>query len=512
MDYGALTLIPIAVIIVMAIVTRHAFESLIVGAVISCIIMSRGGFLLQFMERVLRAVSDRDNQWVLLLCGLFGSLIALLRASNGIDAFTRMGERLCKTQRGVLLGTFVLGIVIFVDDYLNMLTVGTCMRKISDRRRVPREALAYLLDSTGTPVCVLLPFSTWSAFYISLFIKEDAVRSLGFDNGVSLYIRCIPYIFYAILTVMIVFLFAMGWMPKLGAMKKAYERVENGGPTYGPASEKLNREQDARASSPVNEAFDGNAKDSARDPSAETEASDGNTPVNNAKGAVRASEQGNDAFGDNTETAVEVLSKGKLCDFLIPIVTLIVCTMTLDDILIAVIASLFVTLFLYLPRKVMTFGQWSRSLLRGFRDMIPTLAILVGAFTVAQCMNEMKLPEYIIQTVLPFSQRSTFPVVIFLVVALLTFATSSTWGVSTIIVPIILPLAAAVHANLILTMAAILSGSTFGSHACFYSDATVLASVGARIDTTEHALSQIPYALIAAAGTVILYLVMGMIL
>lgn len=485
MDYGVLTLIPIAVIIIMAIVTRHAFESLIVGAVISCIIMSHGGFLLQFMEMVLRAVSDRDNQWVLLLCGLFGSLIALLRSSNGINAFTRMGERLCKTQRGVLLGTFVLGVVIFVDDYLNMLTVGTCMRRISDRRRVPREALAYLLDSTGTPVCVLLPFSTWSAFYISLFTKEDAVRALGFANGISLYLHCIPYIFYAILTILIVFLFAMGRMPKLGAMKKAYERVENGGPTYGPGSEKLNRELD----------------------SADASSGDGHSDISPAD--ISSSYVSGSYGSASDRSGSDLASRGKLGDFLIPIITLIVFTMTLDDILIAVIASLFVTLFLYLPKKVMTFGQWSRSMLRGFRDMIPTLAILAGAFTVAQCMNEMELPEYIIQTVLPFSRADTFPVVIFLVVALLTFATSSTWGVSTIIVPIIIPLASAVHANLILTMGAILSGSTFGSHACFYSDATVLASVGARIDTTEHALSQIPYALIAAAGTTLLYLLLG---
>jgi Na+/H+ antiporter NhaC len=144
--------------------------------------------------------------------------------------------------------------------------------------------------------------------------------------------------------------------------------------------------------------------------------------------------------------------------------------------------------------------------------MMPTLAILAGAFTVARCCNAMHLPEYVISTVQPFVTPQTYPMIIFLVVSVLTFATSSTWGISTIVIPIIIPLAAAVDANLILTMAAILSGSTFGSHACFYSDATVLASAASRIENMEHAFTQIPYAAIGAALTCVCLLVSGFVL
>lgn len=452
MEYGALTLIPIVFIIVMAVVTRKSFESLLAGSVIACIIMHGTGFFLPWVDMLMEALSDPENQWVILVCGLFGSLIALLRESKGTGGFIRIGERLCKTERGALLGTFVMGVVIFVDDYLNMLTVGTCMRAICDRRKVPRESLAYLLDSTGTPICVLLPFSTWTAFYISLFMKEEAIRNMGFSSGLSMYIQTIPYIFYASVTVLMVFLFAMGWLPKIGPMKKAYDRVRTTGRTYSEESDRYNTEPE--------------------------------------------------------DTGVE----GKVIDFLLPVAFLIVATIVADDILAAVILTLVLCLVLYIPRKRMTFTQWSELLISGFCEMMPTLAILAGAFTVARCCNAMELPEYVISTVQPYVTPQTYPLIIFLVVSVLTFATSSTWGISTIVIPIIIPLGAAVDANMILTMAAILSGSTFGSHACFYSDATVLASAAARIENMEHAFTQIPYSLIGAAITCVCLLVSGYVM
>ncbi len=447
MEYGALTLIPIVFIIVTAILTRKSFESLMAGSVIACMIMHGTGFFLPWVDMLLETLSDPENQWVILVCGLFGSLIAMLRESRGTSGFIRIGEKLCRSERSALLGTFILGVVIFVDDYLNMLTVGTCMRPICDRRKVPREALAYLLDSTGTPICVLLPFSTWTAFYISLFMKEEAVQAMHFSSGLAMYIRTIPYNFYAIITVIMVFLFAMGWMPRIGPMKKAYERVKKTGRTYSEESEKYNLE------------------------------------------------------AEDTDT------NGNIADFLLPIFVLIIVTILADDILAAVIVTLALCLVMYIPRKKMTFTQWSGLLITGFCEMMPTLAILAGAFTVARCCNAMHLPEYVISTVQPFVTPQTYPMIIFLVVSALTFATSSTWGISTIVIPIIIPLAAAVNADMILTMAAILSGSTFGSHACFYSDATVLASAASRVENMEHAFTQIPYAAIGAVITCVCLLI-----
>jgi Na+/H+ antiporter NhaC len=272
---------------------------------------------------------------------------------------------------------------------------------------------------------------------------------MGFASGLSMYIQTIPFIFYAIITVIMVFLFAMGWMPRIGPMKRAYERVRKTGRTFSEESAKYNQDTE------------------------------------------------------------DVETDGSIVDFLLPILVLIVITILSDDILAAVIVTLALCLLLYVPRRKMTFTQWSELLISGFCEMMPTLAILAGAFTVARCCNAMHLPEYVISTVQPFVTPQTYPMIIFLVVSVLTFATSSTWGISTIVIPIIIPLAAAVDANLILTMAAILSGSTFGSHACFYSDATVLASAASRIENMEHAFTQIPYAAIGAALTCVCLLVSG---
>lgn len=203
---------------------------------------------------------------------------------------------------------------------------------------------------------------------------------------------------------------------------------------------------------------------------------------------------------------------GNIWDFVIPIAVLILVTVFQGDMLLAVIVTLVVCLLLYVPRKIMSIAEWCNLLISGFCEMLPTLAILVGAFTVANICNTMGLPEYIISAVTPYLNAQTFAVIIFIVVSILTFATSSTWGVSTIVVPIIIPLASAVGANMLLTMAAILSGSTFGSHACFYSDATVLASTASRIENLEHASSQIPYALIAAAVSCIGFVVCGFVI
>lgn len=449
MEFGALTLIPIVFIIVMAVLTRKSFESLLAGSVLACIIMYGTGFFLPWVDMLLGAISDSENQSVILICGLFGSLIALLRESRGTGGFIRIGKRLCRTERGALLGTFILGVAIFVDDYLNMLTVGLCMRDICDRRKVPREALAYMLDSTGTPICVLLPFSTWTAFYISLFTREKAIADMNYSSGLSMYISTIPFIFYAIITVIMVFLFAMGWMPKIGLMKKAYERTRATGMTYSEESRKYNLDE----------------------------------------------EKGEE--------------DGKLVDFVLPVGVLIAVTVATENILAAVILTLVLCLLLYVPRKRITFSKWGELLISGYCEMMPTLAILVGAFTVARCCNDMHLPEYVISLVQPYATPATYPMIIFLVVSILTFATSSTWGISTIVIPIIIPLGAAIGANMILTMAAILSGSTFGSHACFYSDATVLASAGAKIENMEHAFSQMPYAFIAAALTCVCLLISG---
>lgn len=192
------------------------------------------------MDAFFSVASNRDHQWVLMVCALFGSLIALLGASHGTLGFSKWLGKLCRGPKSTMLVTWIMGILIFVDDYLNIMTLSTCMRKLSDKYKIPRETLSYIIDSTGAPVCVLLPFSTWAIFFASLFYAESGIPELGYGSAINTFYHIIPFIFYAIAAVIIVPLFAYGLIPKWGKMKKAYQRVKKTGMVYAEESRKLN--------------------------------------------------------------------------------------------------------------------------------------------------------------------------------------------------------------------------------------------------------------------------------
>lgn len=168
MDYGIWTLLPIVVVVAVALKSRRALEPLILGTLLTYIIVDGLSFPIGWMDAFFRVATDQSHQWVFMVCGLFGALIALLGASHGTLGFSRLLGRLCRGPRTTLIVTWVMGILIFVDDYLNIMTLSTCMRKLTDRQKVPRETLSYIIDSTGAPVCALLPFSTWAVFFLSL--------------------------------------------------------------------------------------------------------------------------------------------------------------------------------------------------------------------------------------------------------------------------------------------------------------------------------------------------------
>lgn len=454
MEYGVLSILPALIVIIFALLTKKTLEALLLGTLSTYIIMYGFGFGSKWSEAFFTASGNPDNQWVLIVCGLFGSLIALLRKSKGTLGFAGKLERYCKTPKSTLITTWILGILIFVDEYLNIMTLGACMKNISDKKKVPRESLAYIIDSTGAPVCVLLPFSTWAIFYASVFGKEPAVAALNYGSDIATYLKVIPFTFYAWASVIIVPLFILGIIPKIGKMKDAYKRVETTGKVYGETSSKFNSDL-------LDEYANG---------------------------------------------------EGKLIDFLLPMGVLIGMTIISGDLFISVIAALFVCLVLYVPRKKMTFDEFCDIYIRGFCDMVPTIAIVFMAFVMQQAANDIGLPNYVIETVAPYLNGDIFPAVSFIVVALLTFITGSNWGIPAVCVPIILPLGASLGANLVLVMAAVLSGGALGSHACFYSDATVLTSSSCSIDNMDHALSQIPYALIASAVSLAGFLICGFIL
>ena len=320
-------------------------------------------------------------------------------------------------------------------------------------KKIPRETLAYMLDSTGAPVCVLIPISTWAVFYANLFYGQDSIQALNCATPISAYIKAIPFCFYPIITLIIVFLFSMGWMPRLGAMKKAYQRVEKTGQVFSEYSAKYNH-----------------------------------------------------------NTAVSEDGSGNIWNFMIPMGILILLAVVTGDILTAVIVALAVCFLLYVPTKTMSMDEYMNDLLLGFSDMLPTLTMLVIAFVLKEVSSDMGMAVYIVVRAEPFLIPAAFPAMVFLLGALLAFTTGSDWGMSSIITPIVFPLGATIGASPILIMAAIISGGAFGSHACFYADATLLAAQSSGIDSMEHALTQLPYVIIACVLSIAAFLAAGFIL
>lgn len=465
MDYGIWTIVPVLFVILFALKTKRTLESLIFGTMLTYLIM--GGARIpqegmgavshiatDWMGAFFRVATDHSNQWVFMVCALFGSLITLLGASHGTLGFTKILERLCRGPKSTMMVTWIMGILIFVDDYLNIMTLSTCMKKLTDQRRIPREALSYIIDSTGAPVCAILPFSTWAIFFSGLFFSQPGISDLGYSSAMETFYHVIPFAFYAIAAVIIVPLFIFGVIPKLGRMKTAYCRIQETGKVYSPESADLNEEDDESE-------FEG---------------------------------------------------QGRLIDFVLPVGVLIVLAIVTGELFLAVVAAIAVCSVLYIPRGKMSFTKFCDLAMHGFCNMIPTVAVIFFAFVMQEAMSDIGIANYIIAIVQPHVNAIVFPLVAFLVVAVLNFSTGSVWGIPAIVVPILLPLAQSVGADLLLVMGAIVSGATLGSHACFYSDATVLTSSCCKMENMDHALSQIPYALCATGVSAAGYLLCGALL
>ena len=451
-----LTLLPIAVVVVLALLTKRTLEPLVAGSVTAYIIISGWHFPTAWADAFFNVASNREYQWVFMVCALFGSLIALLGASHGTMGFSKWLRKLCRGPKSTLLVTWIMGVLIFVDDYLIIMTVSTSMQRLSDHHKVPREALTYIIDSTGAPVCALLPFSTWAVFFAAMFYSEAGVPELGFGGPIETFIHTIPFIFYAIFAVIMVPLFCLGAVPKMGYMKRAYDRVMSTGMTYSEASRDLNLEAD------------------------EEDPAD--------------------------------FVKGSAVDFALPIGILIGLSVFTGDIFLAVLGAIVTCFVLYLPRKKMSLTRFCDLTMHGFCNLVPTVAVIFFAFVMQEAMMDIDIANYVISAIRPIMSAPLFPAITFLLVAALNFSTGSVWGIPAIVAPIIMPLCFSIGANPLVTMGAIISGAVLGSHACFYSSATVLTSSCCKIQNMDHALSQLPYAALTAALSTVSYLICGFVL
>ena len=470
----ALSLLPPVVAIVLALNTKEVYTSLLVGIATGALLYANGNLELAlntlfFNEEggMVAKLSDSSNVGILVFLVMLGTLVALMNKAGGSAAFGRWASTHIHTRAGAQFATLLLGVMIFVDDYFNCLTVGSVMRPVTDRQKVSRAKLAYLIDATAAPICIIAPVSSWAAAVTSSVPEGSDI------NGFTMFLRTIPYNYYAILTiVMALFLIFTG--TEYGSMKL----------------------------------HEDNAK----------------------KGDLFTTEErpyGNDAVSDTN-------TSGHVIDLLAPVLVLIAgcifgliytggffegvdfvtafadCNASMGLVLGSSIALMF-TFVYYRVRNVMTFQDFAACIPEGFKAMVSPMLILTLAWTLSGMTNLLGA-KYYVASLLHGSAAALqylLPFIIFLVAVGLAFATGTSWGTFSILVPIVC------HAfpqgeMLVIAIAACLSGAVCGDHCSPISDTTIMASAGAHCSHINHVSTQLPYAMTAAAISAVCYVITGL--
>lgn len=223
--YGILSLLPVAVVIILVFFTRRTTASLLAGTLVGAVLLHGKAFAKPWLDVIYGVMSSDLWIWLVLVCGFFGSLVALFEASGGILGFTGISARFCRGEKRTLLGAWLLGVVIFVDDWLSILSVGAAMRQATDRFRIPREMLAFVSNATASSVCVIVPTSTWGVFMISQLVSTGICPA---EDGISTFLEALPFLFYPLLALLCGLLYALGVLPRFGPMKKAYQDLRDG--------------------------------------------------------------------------------------------------------------------------------------------------------------------------------------------------------------------------------------------------------------------------------------------
>ena len=468
------SLLPPVIAIVLALNTKEVYTSLLVGIASGALLYANGNLELAlntlfFNEDggMITKLSDSGNVGILAFLVMLGILVALMNKAGGSAAFGRWASTHIHSRAGAQFATLLLGVMIFVDDYFNCLTVGSVMRPVTDRQKVSRAKLAYLIDSTAAPICIIAPVSSWAAAVTSSVPEGSGI------NGFTMFLRTIPYNYYAVLTV-VMSLFLIFTGAEFGPMKLNEDNAKNG---------------------------------------------DLFTTTDRPYG---------DDVDDGSDT------NGHVIDLLAPVLVLIAacifgmvytggffegvdfitafadCNASAGLVLGSSIALLFTFVF-YRVRSVMTFQDFAACIPEGFKAMVSPMLILSLAWTLSG-MTGLLGAKYYVANLLGNSAAALqylLPVIIFLVAVFLAFATGTSWGTFSILIPIVC------HAfpdgeMLVVSIAACLSGAVCGDHCSPISDTTIMASAGAHCSHVNHVSTQLPYAITAAACSAVCYIITGL--
>lgn len=469
-------LLPPVIAIALALITKEVYSSLFVGIAIGALLYANGNLELALNTMLfnedggmITKLADSWNVGIIVFLVILGIMVALMNKVGGSAAFGQWASQNIKTRVGAQLATIALGILIFVDDYFNCLTVGSVMRPVTDRHQVSRAKLAYLIDATAAPICIIAPVSSWAAAVTSSVPKGSDI------NGFSMFLQTIPYNFYAITTLFMMLLITV--------LK------------FDFGSMKLHEDN----------AIKGDLFTTAARP-----------------------------YGDDEENTDK--PNGAVIDLVLPVVVLIICCIigmvysggffsgesfvdafaganASKGLVLGSMATFFFTFCFYMVRDVMTFKDFTECIPSGFRAMVAPIMILTMAWTLSGMTGLLGAKFYVHDLVAGSAGilKMFLPAIIFVVAMFLAFSTGTSWGTFAILIPVVCNVFGSgdTYEMLVISIAACLSGAVCGDHCSPISDTTIMASAGAHSDHVNHVSTQLPYALTAAAVSIVGYLIAG---
>ena len=468
-SYGTLlALLPPVIAIALALLTKEVYSSLFVGILAGSLIYTNWNpwnMVLNTFDVMISKICDSWNVGILIFLVLLGMMVSMINKAGGSAAYGRWAARRIKNKSGALISTSILGMLIFIDDYFNCLTVGSVMRPVTDKFKISREKLAYIIDATAAPVCIIAPISSWAA----------AVSSVAPEGeGLSLFISSIPYNLYALLT-----LFTVIFMAKLGldyGKMKTCEQNAAMGIGY-PEDENTAAAENTRGT-----------------------VMDLILPIITLiVSCVLTMIYTGGFFDPESGVYMNFVDAFAGCDASMGLV-------------LGSFFALAVTFLLYLPRKVITFKQFADSFVDGFRAMVSSILILIFAWTLSGVTNQLGAKVFVAELVRGAAGglANFLPAIIFLIGCFLAFSTGTSWGTFGVLLPIV----CAVFPNgelMIISVAACLAGAVCGDHCSPISDTTIMASAGADCNHIAHVNTQLPYALTVAGVTFVGYILAGFV-
>ena len=467
-DYGWLSILPPLLAILLAIKTRQVFLSLFLGIVLGWIIISNGNVfegLKSSIESIINVFADAGNAKVIIFCALIGALITLTQANGGMQGFVDLIQKrkIVTSRKRATVFSFFIGCFVFIESSISCLVTGTIFHPIFEKFKISREKLAYICDTTSSPICILIPLNAWGAYVVSLLEKEKL------NDPVSLFLSTIPLNFYAILSVLFAGFIAFSFKD-FGTMKKAEIRSLDFGKTI------------AEGAVPM--------------------ISDEVSSIKAKKGIPHKS--------------LNMIIPISVMIIMMPLSLLITGNGDLTagsgstSVLWSVLAAIIVAGLISILRKLLSLKEVMDLTLKGISGLVPLAILMVFAFSIGDTCRTLGTGPFVATISKEFLTPQLIAPIIFITAAFISFSTGTSWGTFAIMIPIAVPTALYAEVSLPLSIAAVLSGSVFGDHCSPISDTTIVSSMASACDHIDHVRTQLPYALSMALLACILFFIAGM--